>query len=360
MKPEQMKNREELTSFATKLATQIKMQTSSNLNDLSTAQESSLLPLINHAWGEQFEDMNRISQNYPGLDYVQPGKRLGLQMTATARKVKYQKTLDKLRNNEKLKGKFDEIWFFVLTAERLPDNVREHPDDFQCKYFTLYDLVEKVMGQTLEFQRDFLTLARKEYSDYFSPGDVAFNQGYCVSENKPIPFDLSLFNALIHTNEWFDDVDEGEQIVYEFLELFKNRLRQCTLSARNLLSKIISEINIPKSTSTKIEFPEKQLFGPLMIDDTNYQSFSKDLDDLFEMSLIERWDNYVGMYYKGDDAYIKNERMISVSFPKIEPEMNLYAALYIFYEKNHDIAKLVNAIENSDFSLLADSTCQNN
>lgn len=360
MKPEQMKNREELNSFATKLATQIKMHTRSNLNDLSTAQESSLLPLINHAWGEQFDNMNRISQNYPGLDYGQPGKRLGLQMTATVGKVKYQKTLNKLRENKELKGKFDEIWFFVLTAERLPDNVREYPDDFQCKYYTLHDLVEMVMAQTLEFQRDFLTLARQEYSDYFSPGDIAFNQGYCVSENKPIPFDLNLFNSLIDTNEWFDYVAEGEQSVYEFLELFKNRLRQCTLSARKLLSIIISEINMPKSTSTKIEFPEKLLFGPLMIDDTNYQCFSKDLDDLSEMNLIERWDNYVEMYYKGDDAYLKTERMISVSFQKNEPEMNLYAALYIFYEKNHDVAKLVNAIENSDFSLLADSACQNN
>lgn len=109
-----MKNRFELVSFAAKLAGQIKMHTRSNFNDLSTAQESSLLPLINHAWGEQFENMNRISQNFPGFDYGQPGKRLGLQMTATVAKKKYQDTLEKLRNNKELKGKFDKVGFSYL------------------------------------------------------------------------------------------------------------------------------------------------------------------------------------------------------------------------------------------------------
>ncbi len=359
LKPEQMKNRDELVNFVAKLASQIKMHTRSNLNDLSIAQESSLLPLINHAWGEQFENMNRISQNYPGFDYGQPGKRLGLQMTATVAKRKYQNTLDKLRNNKELKGKFDKVWFFVLTVERLPNNVREYPDDFCCKYYTLYDLVEIVMDKPLEFQREFLTLAKQEYSDYFSLSGVASNQGYRVSENLPIPRDLGLFNALVETNEWFDDVAKGERDVYEFIELFKKRLRQCTFSARSLLSKIISEIDTPESTSAKIEFSEKLLYGPLSIDDTNYPAFSNDLDDLSNMNLIERWNNSVGMYSEGDDAYIKYERVICVKYRKLEPDMNLYAALYIFYKKYHDINKLVFSIENNDFSLLADGACQN-
>lgn len=359
MKPEQMKNRDKLVSFAAKLASQIKMYTRSNFNDLSTAQEISLLPLINHAWGQQFENMNKVSKNYPGFDYGQPAERLGLQMTARVAKKKYQDTLDKLRNNEKLKGKFDEVWFFVLTAERLPDNVREYPDDFCCKYFTLYDLVEKVMEQPLAFQREFLLLAEQEYSDYFSPSVVASNQGYRVSENMPIPFDLGLFNALIETNEWFDDVAKGERNVHEFLEVFKKRLRQCTFSARNLLSKIISEIDPPKSISTKIEFPEKLLYGPLNIDEGNFSVFSNDLDNLSGMGLIERLDYPLGMCVVGGEPYVEIEPMICLEFKKFEPDMNLYAALYIFYKIYHDINKLVLAIERNDFYMLSDEACQN-
>lgn len=359
MKPEQMKNRDKLVSFAAKLASQIKIYTRSNFNDLSTAQEISLLPLINYAWGEQFENMNKVSQNYPGFDYGQPVKRLGLQMTATVAKKKYQNTLDKLRNNKELKGKFDEVWFFVLTAERLPDNVREYSEDFCCKYYTLYDLVEMVMAQPLAFQCEFLLLAEQEYSDYFSPSVVSSNQGYSVSKNIPVPFDLGLFNALIETNEWFDDVAKGERDVHEFIEIFKRTLRQCTFPARSLLSKIISEIDSPKGISTKIEFPEKLLYGPLSIDERNYSVFSNDLDNLFSMGLIERWNNSVGMYTVGDDAYFESERMICLEFKKFEPEMNLYAALFIFYKIYHDINKLALAIENNDFSLLADGACQN-
>ncbi|HHA1493596.1 TPA: SMEK domain-containing protein [Enterobacter kobei] len=359
MKPEQMKNRDELVSFAAKLASQIKIYTRNNLNDLSTSQEISLLPLINHAWGEQFENMNKISQNYPGFDYAQPAKRLGLQMTATVAKQKYQRTLEKLRNNTHLKGKFDEVWFFVLTAERLPDNVREYPDDFYCKYYTLYDLVEMVMAKPLAFQREFMNLAKQEYSDYFSPSEVAPTQEYRVLENIPIPSDLGLFNALIKTNEWFDDVAKGERDVHNFLELFKKNLRQCTFLARSLLSKIISEIDSPNNISTKIEFPEKLLYGPLSIEESNYSAFSNDLDNLSDMDLIQRWNNSLGIYYEGDDAYIKNERMILLDFRKFEPEMNLYAAIYIFYQKYHDVNKLAHAIENNDFSLLSDDACQN-
>ncbi|HHN8347991.1 TPA: SMEK domain-containing protein [Morganella morganii] len=359
LEPEQKKNRDKLVNFTTILASQIQMYTRSGLNDLSTIQESSLLPLINHAWGENFENMNKVSQNYPGLDYGQLDKRLGLQMTASVAKKKYKKTLEKLRNNMKLKGNFNEIWFFVLTVERLPDNVREYPDDFCCKYYTLYDLVEMVMAKPLEFQREFLTLAQQEYSDYFFPSGVTSNQGYSLSENLPIPVDLGLFNALVETNQWFDSVIEGERSVHEFLELFKKKLRQCTLSARSLLSKIISEIDKPENISAKIEFPERLLYGPLSIDDINYPSFLNDLDNLSNMGLIERWDNTVGMYSVGDDAYFETERMICVEFKKFEPEMNLYAALYIFYKIYHDINKLVFAIENNDFSLLADDACQN-
>lgn len=215
-----------------------------------------------------------------------------------------------------------------------------------------------VMAQPLDFHREFLSLAQKEYSDYFSPSGVAYNQGYHVSENLPVPFDLGLFNALIDTNVWFDDVVKGESNVHDFIDFFRKKLRQCTCSARSLLSKIISEINTPKSINAKIEFPEKLLYGPLTIDNTNYPAFAQDLDDLSSMGLIERWDNPVGTYTRGDDAYIKMEQMICVKFNKFEPEMNLYAALYIFYKKYHDINKLVFAIENSDFSLLADGACQ--
>ncbi|WP_275183451.1 SMEK domain-containing protein [Citrobacter freundii] len=359
MKPEQMKNREELVKFATILAYQIKLSTRSNLNDISTSQERSLLPLINRAWGENFVDMNKHSQNYPGLDYAQPGKRLGLQMTATVTKQKYQKTLKKLREREELKGKFDEVWFFVLIAGSLPDNVRENPSDFRCKYYTLHDLVEKVMEQPLQFQYDFLALAKQEYSDYFLTTGATANQGYSVSENQPIPSDLELFNALIETEAWFDDVAEGKQIVFDFLENFRKTLRQCNSLARNLLSKIISEIDVPENTNAKMKFPEKQLFGPLNIDKTNYEEFSKALDDLHEIGLIERWDDYVGMYEVGEDIHIKNNRMISVHYNKTCPEMNLYAALYLFYKKYNDIEDLVSAIENHDFSLLADSACKN-
>ncbi|GKP57177.1 hypothetical protein LPP86_10855 [Klebsiella pneumoniae] len=61
----------------------------------------------------------------------------------------------------------------------------------------------------------------------------------------------------------------------------------------------------------------------------------------------------------GDDAYFESERMICLEFKKFEPEMNLYAALFIFYKMYHDINKLALAIENNDFSLLADGACQN-
>lgn len=359
LRPEQMKNREKLVSFAAKLASQIKINSRSNFNDLSIAQETSLLPLINHAWGEQFENMNNLSQNYPGFDYGQPGKRLGLQMTATVAKQKYKNTLDKLRNNKELKGKFDTVWFFVLTAERLPDNVREYPNDFCCQYYTLYDLVEKVMACPLTVQNEFFLLAEEEYSDYFSQSGLASEQGYRVSENIQIPFDLGLFNALIETNTWFDNVVTGERDVHRFLEIFKKKLRQCTFNARSLLSKIISEIDPPKKIDTKIEFPEKLIYGPLSVNEENYRAFSNDLDKLSGMGLIERWDKNLGMYTEGDDVYFDIEKMICLEFKKYEPEMNLYAALYIFYNIYHDITKLVFAIENSDFSLLDDSTCQN-
>lgn len=359
LKPEQMKNRDKLVSFAVTLASQIKMYTRSNHNDISIAQENSLLPLINYAWGKQFENMNKVLKNHPGCDYWKPVERLGLQMTAIVAKKKYQDTLEKLRNNNRLKGKFDEVWFFVLTAERLPDNVREYPDDFCCKYLTLYDLVEIVIAQPLAFQRDFLLLAEQEYSDYLPPRVVTSKQGYRVSENMPIPFDLGLFNALIETNEWFDDVAKGERDVHEFLEIFKKRLRQCTFSARSLLSKIISEIDPPKSISTKIEFPEMLLYGPLSIDEENISVFSNDLDNLSAMGLIVRFDYPLRMYAVGDEPFVEMEKMICLEFKKFEPDMNLYAALYIFYKIYHDINKLVFAIENSNFSLLADGACQN-
>ncbi|MEY8826736.1 hypothetical protein AB9K40_28265 [Klebsiella pneumoniae] len=175
----------------------------------------------------------------------------------------------------------------------------------------------------------------------------------------PIPFDLGLFNALIETNEWFDDVAKGERDVHEFLEIFKKRLRQCTFSARSLLSKIISEIDPPKSISTKIEFPEMLLYGPLSIDEENISVFSNDLDNLSAMGLIVRFDYPLRMYAVGDEPFVEMEKMICLEFKKFEPDMNLYAALYIFYKIYHDINKLVFAIENSNFSLLADGACQN-
>ena len=67
----------------------------SNLGSTNVAAETILCGLLNRMYGWNLVNANSISQNYPGVDLIDEGKNIAVQVTSTCTKAKIQNTLEK-------------------------------------------------------------------------------------------------------------------------------------------------------------------------------------------------------------------------------------------------------------------------
>ena len=346
----------QLRYFTATLYAQIKLSTRDGVNDIAKTQETSLLGLINMAYGKNFIDLNQVQFNFKGLDYGDYSSQSGLQMTATVTKFKFQNTAKKIINDENLKQTFPIVYIFVLTVEALPNSVLHYPTEIQLSYITLFDLISEVLTKDLDFQVKFLEKLKLEYNTYFNTQNT-FNP-YTYTTCITLPQDLLLFNDLIGTDEWFPlNNGEGYMQVYNFIDLFRERLSNCSYSAKQLLSSILKCIPLPKSVDTKITIYLDVVYARLNIKPEYELNFKDDLKFLEVNDLIELLDEYQGYRVEGEDVIFDNRKYIQLNFNKYEPAVNMYAALILFYSSHHTMNDLEQAILSNDFSLLSDSQC---
>ncbi|EKN3972928.1 SMEK domain-containing protein [Yersinia enterocolitica] len=345
----------QLRFFTATLYAQIKLSTRDGLTDLPKNQEISLLSLINLAFGTDFVDLNSIRQNFPGFDYGSLSMKTGLQMTATVTKQKFQNTFDTHNNNALLKQNYPKIWFFLLTVEPINPSVKLSSPDIE--YVTLFDMVSMVLKKSMDFQVLFLDSLKNEYSRYFA-FSIAPGHSFSLSSAIPVPADLMLFNESICTDEWFpDNPGEGYLKVFNLIDSFQKQLSKCSRQAREILVSIIKLATIPKHQNEKIIVYADTVLGSLNIDEKTLSSFEYHYNFLELNDLVEKLDDYQGMYTVGDDVYIKNRMQFVLNYGMYEPELNIFSALLIFYLNRHSFNDFENAFLNCDFSKLSDNLC---
>ncbi|CAI1923304.1 Uncharacterised protein [Serratia fonticola] len=360
MQPERMAIAKELRDFAATLAAQIKIHTRSGLTDLAKAQEQSLLPLINKAYARQFIDLNDKKANHPVIDYGEYTAGIGLQMTASVRKDKFENTINKLLNNPEVRKGYRTIWFFLLTVDIVPASVTYDSNVVAVKYITLHDLINQVLRSGMYAQRNFLSLAKKEYSSYFKNEDsTPPSSTFTLSEGVSVPQDLKLFNDFIDTAEWFtENLAEGYSKVHSCLEHFRKRLSFCYKEARIILIAIIKIAEHPKRQDGRVELYLDQLMGSLNINSNNFDDFERYMGALENNKLLAFEDDFQEIYESGEDILIKNRRKVILNYGTYDPDINLFTVLPAFYRKYHTHSEFERAIEHLDFSLLSDFKCK--
>ncbi|EPS9066843.1 SMEK domain-containing protein [Providencia manganoxydans] len=343
----------QLRFFTATLYAQIKLSTRDGLTDLPKNQEISLLALINLAYGTNFIDLNSISQNFPGFDYGSVSMGIGLQMTATVTKQKFQNTLNTHNSNTLLKKNYPKIWFFLLTVEPVSSSVKLSSPDIE--YITLFDMVTKVLNNSRAFQASFLDLLKNEYARYFSFNPAQRNS-FSISPAIPVPTDLMLFNESISTNEWFpDNPGEGYLKVFNLINRLQSELSKCSLQARQILITIITLAKQPTYQNEKIVVYADAVWGSLNVDENTIELFNYHFNFLEINELVEILDEYQEIYTVGDEAYIKTRKQYVLDYRICEPEINMFSALLIFYLNRHSFGDFENAFLNCDFSKLSDA-----
>jgi hypothetical protein len=345
MKPERMILASEIRFIFAVIATQIKLDTRNGLTDLSKSQENSLLELINLAYATEFEDMNRINPNYAAIDYGDCYNGLGLQMTVTVTKQKFQNTLIKLLKYDS-KQSFKELWFFLLIVDAVPSNVMLYDQAVQIKYITLNDMINEIVSKDLDIQRSFLNTLKQEYFQYFR-----LQNRFNIPQNVSVPNDLVVFNNFIQTVEWFtENPNLGYEKVYNFIDNFQRCLCRCSYPARTILAYILKVQGIPSDYNSKVKIYLDHLMGGLNIDDDNFDDFKYQLDLLVASELVDIENEFQGL----NGLTIELRPVVVLSFQTYEPEINLFSVLPNFYIKYHSLNEYFLAIENADFSLLSD------
>ncbi|HCZ8660612.1 TPA: SMEK domain-containing protein [Citrobacter braakii] len=342
----------QLRAFTASLYAQIKLSTRGGYTDLSKSQEVSLLPFINLAFDMDFIDLNNIHKNFPGVDYGSVSKKTGLQMTATVTKQKFENTLKKYNTHDVLKN-YPDVWFFLLTVEPVSPSVKVTSPNVE--YFTLYDMVTNVLKKDIEFQIEFISLLKAEYPNYFvSESDD--NTSLCLPTIIPVPKDMILFNDFISTKEWFpENIDEGYLKVYNLICSFQSNLRNCGFKARELLVAVIKLARPPQCQSDKLVVYEDQVLGSLNVDGDNYSNFKYQCYFLELNDLIETVDDYIGYTINGDDVYFNIRKKYILNYCLLEPEINIFSALYLYYLQEYSVSEFECSILDCDFSKLSDS-----
>lgn len=346
----------QLRVFTATLYAQIKLSTRDGYTDLSKSQEVSLLPLINLAFDMDFIDLNNIRKNFPGVDYGSLSKSTGLQMTATVTKKKFEDVLAKYNNHDVLDN-YPNVWFFLLTVEPVSKSVKVILPNVE--YFTLYDMVTKVLNKSVEFQIEFINALKVEYSSYFESGTDA-NTSLSLPSLTPVPTDMIHFNKFISTEEWYpENPGEGYLKVYNFICGFQINLRDCSFKARELLVALIQLAMPPKYQNDKLVIYENKLFGSLNIDENNFSDFKYQRDFLELNDFLEMEDDPIGYYTIEDDVYFKMRVKYILNYCLFEPEINIFSALYLYYLQEYGFAEFEYSILNCDFSKLSDNALNN-
>ncbi|PHM70598.1 SMEK domain-containing protein [Xenorhabdus sp. KJ12.1] len=345
----------QLRYFTAIIYAQIKLSTRDGLTDLAKNQEISLLPLINLAYGADFRDLNAVQRNYPSFDYGSFSTKTGLQMTATVTKKKFQDTVNTHNGNPTLKKDYPNILFFLLTVEPVSSSVKLSAPNIN--YITLFDMVSVVIQKDTQFQKHFLSILKSEHSQYFSSYSAQSNT-FSLPARIPVPTDLMLFNESVSTQEFFpDNPGDGYLKVFDLINNFHKQLSKCTYKARELLVSMIKIASPPTFQNEKIAVYADEVLGSLDINEENFSSFEYHYNLLKVNDLVEKFDEYQGMYTRGDDVYMDNRAKLELNYWISEPEMNLFSALLIFYLNRHNINDFENAFLNCDFSKLSDSLC---
>lgn len=344
----------QLRYFSATLYAQIKLSTRDGVNDIAKTQEASLINLINLAYNKKFMDLNNVQRNFKGLDYGDYVARIGLQMTATVTKAKFINTVNKITEEPTLKNSFPNIVIFLLTVEPVPSSVAYITDDLNIQYITLFDMVSEVLSKDLSFQSQFLQCLKKEYAQYFN-FNPATRSTYLLNNTAPLPQDLLLINDIVETDEWFsDNVGEGYLQVYNFINLFVDKLSNCSLAAREILLSILQLADHPLTADAKIYVYLDVVYGRLNITPENEDDFQAQLRFLSINDLIEIQDDYQGYHFRGEDVIFENRKVILLNFNKYEPAMNLYSTLMIFCSKHRNVNDLEQMFTALDFSILSD------
>lgn len=275
-------------------------------------------------------------------------------MTVTVKKQKFQDTLDVCKNNAFLEKNYTNIWFFLLTVEPVSPSVKISSPNI--KYITLFDMVSMVLNKDSHFQKKFIDLLKSEYASYFSYCSLAENS-FSISDLTPVPTDLMLFNEFVSTDDWFpDNPGEGYLEVFNFIEGFQKKLSKCTYRAREILVSIIKLACPPIDKNERIIVYADALLGSLNIDD-NFCDFKYHYDYLELNGLVEKIDDYQGMYIVNDEIHIDNRAKFELNYCIYEPEFNMFSALFIFYLDRYCLNDFERAILNCDFSMLSDNLC---
>lgn len=101
------------------LACEIELMNRSNRMTLNSDAETIFCGLINRLEGWDLRNLNEVAQNYPGIDLADPGRRVAVQITASASQKKVDHTLEVFFRN-KMERSFDRLVLVIITDRTAP------------------------------------------------------------------------------------------------------------------------------------------------------------------------------------------------------------------------------------------------
>ena len=103
------------------VAYEIEMVNRSNRMSLNSDAETIFCGLINRLEGWELRNLNEVSQNYPGIDLADTGRRIAVQITASASSKKVSHTLEVFFKNH-MERNFDRLILVITTDRSAPTN----------------------------------------------------------------------------------------------------------------------------------------------------------------------------------------------------------------------------------------------
>ncbi len=359
LEPAMSTNREKLIKDCSSLlavySNYISNLSSVNMNDASIIAEDNMLGVVNYVFSMNFEDVNKkFRGNFPGIDYLDEKKKIGMQVTRVATVKKIKDSIDKLTSNTNIQVDTMQFLFLIndsyYPAIQTYKEIKIEPITFQSIFKTIVNFNDSKLEHArwlLESLRISTNSTQLEMVEQATPVTVPLGFATFATEiNCWISNQFRLSNPSFHY--LFD-----ETLFASCMKNFINCLYQVPKPMRSLIASIAILASPTNTARERLRVDLSKLYYNLPSDTQlhflKYTDYLKRIDWLQfheeNLRIDDTKDNSI-------DTHLKCDTSVEVLYLIDQLDLDIFTALRFFYLKKHTTKELYYAIENVYFNLL--------
>ncbi|APC18319.1 hypothetical protein BLL42_22295 [Pseudomonas frederiksbergensis] len=319
---------------------QVQLLAKETYTDSAKAAEDALIEIVNIAYCCNFENLNAVKKNHPGIDWREPRYGTGLQVSVTDTASKRKESVNAVIRNKIKTSKA--IWFLTLTTDRY-GNSGEYAG-YSMQVITMNDLLRQVCS----LPDELFFKAVKKIKEKLGPWFLGKKDDVLIPSYKLSPAPHHDFINYHGLWEHLESKEEVPSAVHEQLKGFLESLCNLPGPVRSVIAKIVLYSPTPNGILKPLEIDKIEFY--LHLDESE--------QELLEgvLNVIERKGHGCVVeknHELADDGLtISYDLNISLNWRVFEPDMNIYSALKIYYLDVFTKLELYTAFEQADFSQL--------